>query len=47
MELLRYSNKRYNQTLILITHDQNIALQADRIMTIADGRIFKDEVIRR
>lgn len=47
MELLRFSNKRYNQTLILITHDQNIALQADRIMTIADGRIFKDEVIRR
>lgn len=47
MELLRFSNKRYNQTLILITHDQNIALQADRIMTIADGRIAKDEVIRR
>ena len=46
MELLRFSNKRYNQTLILITHDQNIALQADRIMTIADGRIAKDEVIR-
>jgi len=47
MELLRFSNKRYNQTLILITHDQNIALQADRIMTIADGRIAGDEVIRR
>jgi len=46
MELLRLSNKRYNQTLILITHDQNIALQADRIMTITDGRIAKDEVIR-
>lgn len=46
MELLRFSNKRYNQTLILITHDQNIALQADRIMTITDGRIAKDEVIR-
>jgi len=46
MELLRFSNKRYNQTLILITHDQNIALQADRIMTITDGRISKDEVIR-
>jgi len=46
MDLLRFSNKRYNQTLILITHDQNIALQADRIMTITDGRIAKDEVIR-
>jgi len=46
MELLRFSNKRYNQTLILITHDLNIALQADRIMTITDGRIAKDEVIR-
>jgi len=46
MELLRFSNKHYNQTLILITHDQNIALQADRIMTITDGRISKDEVIR-
>jgi len=46
MELLRFSNKHYNQTLILITHDQNIALQADRIMTITDGRIAKDEVIR-
>jgi len=46
MELLKYSNKRYNQTLILITHDQNIALQANRIMTITDGRIAKDEVIR-
>ena len=47
MELLKLSNRRYNQTLILITHDSNIALQADRIISIADGRIAKDEVIRR
>jgi putative ABC transport system ATP-binding protein len=47
MNLLRLSNKTYNQTLILITHDQNIALQADRIISIEDGRIAKDEVIRK
>lgn len=47
MELLRYSNKTYHQTVIVITHDENIALQADRIIAIADGRIVKDEVIRR
>jgi len=47
MSLLRLSNQKYNQTLIVITHDQSIALQADRILTIEDGRIAKDEVIRR
>ncbi|WP_058303127.1 ABC transporter ATP-binding protein [Gorillibacterium timonense] len=47
MELLRLFNKKYNQTLIVITHDERIALQADRILTIADGRIARDEVIRR
>ncbi|WP_438431619.1 ABC transporter ATP-binding protein [Gorillibacterium sp. sgz500922] len=47
MTLLRLFNKKYNQTLIVITHDERIALQADRIITIADGRIAKDEVIRR
>lgn len=47
ISLLRMSNKKYNQTLILITHDQNIALQADRIIVIEDGRIAKDEVTRR
>lgn len=47
MELLKYSNERYNQTLIIITHDENIALQADRILTVEDGKIKKDEVIRR
>ena len=46
MELLRFSNKQYGQTLIVITHDESIALQADRIITVEDGRITKDEVIR-
>lgn len=46
MELLRSSNKKYKQTLILITHDENIALMADRIISIEDGKIAKDEVIR-
>lgn len=44
MELLKLSNKKYNQTLIVITHDENIALQADRIIKIDDGMITKDEV---
>ena len=43
IELLKYSNKKYGQTLIVITHDENIALQADRIIRIADGRIVSDE----
>lgn len=47
MELLRLSNKKYNQTVLLITHDESLALQADRILAIEDGRIVKDEVIRR
>ena len=46
VELLKHSNKQYGQTLIIITHDESIALQADRIITIEDGRITKDEVIR-
>ncbi len=46
MELLRYSNRKYKQTLIVITHDENIALTADRILMLEDGRIVKDEVIR-
>ncbi|RDY26139.1 ABC transporter ATP-binding protein [Romboutsia weinsteinii] len=45
MELLRFSAKKYNQTLILITHDLNIARMADRIITIKDGVISNDEVI--
>lgn len=46
IQLLKTSNKKYNQTLIVITHDENIALQADRIIAIEDGRITRDEVIR-
>ncbi len=46
IHLLRQSNETYKQTLILITHDRNIALQADRILTIEDGRITRDEVTR-
>lgn len=46
MELLKKSNKKYNQTLIMITHDENIALQADRIIAIEDGHITRDEVNR-
>lgn len=45
MELLKFSNKKLNQTLILITHDPNVAMQADRVIEIEDGRISKDEVI--
>ncbi|MBQ9911519.1 MAG: ABC transporter ATP-binding protein [Firmicutes bacterium] len=47
VELLKMSNRKYNQTLIVITHDESIALQADRIIAIEDGRIVKDERIRR
>ena len=47
VELLKYSNRQYNQTLIVITHDESIALQADRVIAIEDGRITRDEVIRR
>lgn len=46
MELLKESNRRYNQTLIVITHDESIALQADRVIAIEDGKISRDEVIR-
>lgn len=47
MELLKTSNQKYNQTLIVITHDENVALQADRIIAIEDGKIIRDEVVRR
>lgn len=47
VELLKYYNREYNQTLIVITHDEDIALQADRIISIEDGKITRDEVIRR
>lgn len=45
VDLLKMFNKTYHQTLIIITHDERIALQADRILTIEDGKITKDEVI--
>ena len=47
IELLKLSNKKFNQTLIVITHDESIALQADRIIAIEDGQITRDEVIRK
>ena len=43
ISLLRLSNKKYNQTVIVITHDEKIALEADRVITIDDGKIIKDE----
>ena len=46
LELLKYCTKKYNQTLILITHDINIAKSADRVITIEDGEIISDEVIK-
>ena len=46
MKLLKASNRDHKQTLILITHDESIALQADRIIYIEDGKITKDERIR-
>lgn len=45
IDLLKLSNKRYNQTLIIITHDEKIALQADRVITISDGQIQRDEAV--
>ena len=46
ISLLKLSNKRYHQTLILVTHDRDIALQADRIISFGDGRILRDEAVR-
>ncbi|MCL2135990.1 MAG: ABC transporter ATP-binding protein [Coriobacteriia bacterium] len=47
VELLKLSNKKYQQTLIVITHDEGIALQANRIIQIEDGRITSDQAVRR
>ncbi len=47
VDLLRYSNRKYDQTLIVITHDENIALQADRLLAIEDGKLVRDEVLRK
>ena len=46
IELLKLSNKKYKQTIIMITHDYNLALNASRIITIDDGRIISDEKVR-
>jgi putative ABC transport system ATP-binding protein len=46
ISLLKLSNKRYHQTLIIVTHDRDIALQADRIISFGDGRILRDEAVR-
>jgi len=46
ISLLKLSNQRYHQTLILVTHDRDIALQADRIITFGDGHIMRDEAVR-
>lgn len=46
IELLKYTNQKYHQTLLLITHDEKIALQANRIITIGDGKIVSDEVMK-
>ena len=47
VELLKISNKKYGQTLIVITHDDTIALQADRIITINDGKIASDRLLQK
>lgn len=46
IKLLKESNKKYNQTLVIVTHDENIALQADRIIGISDGKVVRDERVR-
>ncbi len=46
IKLLKLSHKKYHQTLIIVTHDENIALQADRIIGISDGKVVRDERVR-
>ena len=46
IELLKMFNRQHSQTLLVITHDENIALQADRILVVEDGRIMRDETLR-
>ena len=43
VDIFKYYNKTYKQTILLVTHDERIALQADRIMTLKDGKIVSDE----
>lgn len=45
LDLLRISNQKYGQTLVVITHDEKIAQEADRVIHIQDGRIIKDEKV--
>lgn len=47
VDLLKLSNKKYGQTLIVITHDENVALQADRILTLRDGKIAGDNLLKK
>ena len=47
LEMLKISNKEYNQTILMITHDEKIALSADRVIRMDDGKIVSDEVIKR
>lgn len=47
IELLKLSNKKYKQTILLITHDERMALETDRIITLEDGNVISDEVIRQ
>ncbi len=47
IDLLKYMNERFKQTILLVTHDERIALSADRIITIGDGKIIRDEVMKR
>lgn len=46
LDILKFANQKYNQTILLVTHDEKIALQAGRIITIGDGKIVKDEVMK-
>lgn len=46
MDILKNMNRKYKQTILLVTHDEKIALQASRVITIGDGRIIKDEVMK-
>ena len=46
LDILKFANQKYKQTILLVTHDEKIALQANRIITIGDGKIIKDEVMK-
>ena len=46
LDILKFTNQKYKQTILLVTHDKKIALQANRIITIGDGKIIKDEVMK-